>query len=142
MIKRKWQNIVWGELLAVLSLTMLQSGGLSSLQTMTLISALPFGLIMLVLCYRLAKAMYGDHVFHSARFPYGSSSWDGKLWKELLSRILIFSKKRDVKLFLNETVLQTFKEVSEALCENGIEAEITENPKNRPSVELVIKHDK
>lgn len=138
----KWQNIIWGGLLAVLSLTLLRSGGLSSLQTMTLISALPFGLIMLVLCYCLVKAMYGDYVFHNAKFHYGSSSWDGKHWKERLGRILTFSKKRDIKVFLNETVLEAFKEVLDALAANDIEAHIIENPKSRPSIELVIRHDK
>src|SRR3712207_8467995 len=51
----KWQNAFWGVLLALISMAMLYAGGLGSLQTMTLIAALPFGIIMLMLCIGLLK---------------------------------------------------------------------------------------
>src|SRR5690606_29953757 len=38
----KWQIVFWGVLLAVLALLLLNAGGLEALQSMTLITALPF----------------------------------------------------------------------------------------------------
>ncbi len=78
----KWQNPFWGLLLIVASLSLLRSGGLDSLQTMTLISALPFSLIMLVLCYGLIKALRVDLIFHLTPLTYGSVAWSGSNWKE------------------------------------------------------------
>ena len=45
----KWQSILWGSMLAVLAIGLLYSGGLEALQTMTVIMALPFSLIMVVM---------------------------------------------------------------------------------------------
>lgn len=138
----KWQNIFWGVLLIILSLTLLRAGGLASLQTMTLISALPFGLSMLLLCFSLWKALQIDHLFHNTKLPYGSIVWDGSRWKERLNRILTFSHKRDVKDFLNGTVKEAFGELQQELSENDIEAQIITGKNTALSIELFIRHDK
>ena len=138
----KWQNIFWGVLLIILSLTLLRAGGLASLQTMTLISALPFGLSMLLLCFSLWKALQIDHLFHNTKLPYGSIAWDGSRWKERLNRILTFSHKRDVKDFLNSTVKEAFGELQQELSENDIEAQIITGKNTPLSIELLIRHDK
>lgn len=138
----KWQNVFWGFLLVILSLALLRSGGLPSLQTMTLISALPFGLIMLLLCYCLWKALQIDHLFHNTKLPYGSMSWDASKWKERLNRILTFSEKKDVRTFLGETVKEAFEELQKELSLNNIESKIILGKNTDLSIELFIKHDK
>lgn len=138
----KWQNVFWGFLLVILSLALLRSGGLPSLQTMTLISALPFGLIMLLLCYCLWKALQIDHLFHNTKLPYGSMSWDASKWKERLNRILTFSEKKDVRTFLGETVKDAFEELQKELSLNNIESKIILGKNTDLSIELFIKHDK
>lgn len=138
----KWQNIFWGVLLVILTLTLLRSGGLESLQTMTLISALPFGLILLVLCFCLWKALQIDQLFHSAKLPYGSIAWDGHLWKERLERIATFARKKDMKSFLVDTVEPAFEELEKEFHKNEIEASIIKGRNTPLSIELFIKHDK
>ncbi|MFV0419820.1 MAG: BCCT family transporter [Dysgonomonas sp.] len=138
----KWQNIFWGILLAILSLVMLRSGGLGALQTMTLISALPFGLIMLLLCFCLWKALRIDHLFHSTELPYGSIAWNGSMWKERLNRIITFSQKKDIRSFLSNTVNGAFEEIKEELFKNNIVADIITGAKKDLSIELLIRHDK
>ena len=56
----KWQIVFWGILLAALALLLLNAGGLKALQTMTLITALPFALIMIVFIVSLMKALVVD----------------------------------------------------------------------------------
>lgn len=138
----KWQNVFWGILLTILSLALLRAGGLDSLQTMTLISALPFGLSLLLLCFSLWKALQIDHLFHNTKLPYGSIAWDGSKWKERLNRILTFSDKKDIKEFLNTTIKEAFTELQEELSKNGIEANIIKGKNTTLSIELFIKHDK
>lgn len=138
----KWQNIFWGVVLIILYLTLLRAGGLASLQTMTLISALPFGLSMLLLCFSLWKALQIDHLFHNTKLPYSSIAWDGSRWKERLNRILSFSHKRDIKDFLNHTVKEAFCELQQELSANDIEAEIIIGKNTPLSIELLIRHDK
>lgn len=138
----KWQNAFWGILLALISMAMLYAGGLSSLQTMTLISALPFGVIMLVLCLCLLMALRTDHLYHNSRIPYGSRNWTGEHWRERLTQILTFSQKTDVKNFIDGKVMPAFKELAAEFAKRGINAEIVSGQRGRLSAEISIEHDK
>jgi len=137
----KWQNAFWGILLATISLALLYAGGIRALQTMTLISALPFGLIMLILCFCLLKALRADELYRSAKIPYGSRNWDGHHWRERLTQILTFSQKQDIKRFLEDKVRPAFEELIQELSANGIDAEIREGQHGRLSLELCIAHE-
>src|SRR5574344_245969 len=78
----KWQNVFWGVLTALITMALIYAGGLKSLQTMTLISALPFGCIMFLLSFCLLKALRTDQLYNAAHMPYGSRNWDGDNWKQ------------------------------------------------------------
>lgn len=138
----KWQTAFWGVLLAIIAMVMLYMGGLQSLQTMTLIAALPFGLIMLALCVSLVKALHTDILYHRSRVPYGSQNWDGRLWRKRLSQVLTFSQKTDIQLFLREQVRPAFEALAQELTERGITTEIAEGKRGKMSIEIVIQHDK
>ncbi|MGI6243286.1 MAG: BCCT family transporter [Prevotella sp.] len=137
-----WQNAFWGVLLALSAMALLYAGGLSSLQTMTLISALPFGLVMILLCFGLIRAIRTDVLYYSIKIPYGSRNWDGKLWKKRLEQIITFSQKTDVKKFFAEKVRPAFEELQEEFGKNGIEANILTGRRGKLSMELHIPHDR
>src|SRR5690606_16060327 len=67
-ISPKWQTIGWGILLAVLALLLLNAGGLTALQSMTLITALPFSAIMLLFIISLIKALSIDRNYYERNF--------------------------------------------------------------------------
>lgn len=137
----RWQNAFWGILLALISMAMLYAGGLGSLQTMTLISALPFGIIMIILCFGLLKALRADVLYHETKLPYGSRNWDGSRWTERLALILTFYQKRDVARFFEDKVRPAFQELATELAKHGISAEIFEGKRGAYSLELQIMHD-
>ena len=137
----QWQKIFWGALLAIISMLLLSAGGISSLQTMTLLTALPFGLIMFILCFCLFKALRADELYRSAKIPYGSRSWDGRHWKERLQLILTFSQKQDVLRFFAEKVRPAFEELQKELAQNGVDAHIIEGKQGKLSIELAIPYD-
>lgn len=138
----KWQTAFWGALLAIISMIMLYVGGLQSLQTMTLIAALPFGLIMLLLCFCLIKALHTDIIYHRSRVPYGSQNWDGSRWRDRLTQVLTFSQRTDIQIFLDEKVRPAFEILSEELSSRGIDTEIIEGKRGKMSIEIMIQHDK
>ncbi len=137
----KWQNAFWGALLAVISMSLLYAGGLQSLQTMTLISALPFGFIMFALCLCLLYALRTDELYHGTKIPYGSRNWNGDHWHERLEQILTFSQKSDVKRFFAEKVKPAFEELQAELSGHGIDARILTGKQGPLSMELLIPHD-
>jgi len=137
----RWQTVFWGVMLALISLSLLYVGGIQSLQTMTLISALPFGFIMLLLCFSLMKALGTDARFRNAKIPYGSRNWNGDHWKERLGQIITFHKKTDIQRFFSKTVLPAFEELKAELSSNGIASDIHSGKQGKLSIELEIPHD-
>lgn len=138
----RWQNVFWGVLLVIVSLSLLRSGGLVSLQTMTLIMALPFGVIMLLLCFNLWKALLADDQYSSIKYSHASNSWNDYHWKLRLNKILSYSKRKDIKAFLNETVRDAFEEITIELKKNDIEATIIEEKSPIHYIELEIQYEK
>lgn len=139
-ISPKWQTIGWGILLATLALVLLNAGGLAALQSMTLITALPFSVIMLLFIVSLMKALIIDKNYYERDLSVTSTHWSGEYWKERLKLIISFNNKKSVSNFINTTVKSAFSELQQEFSENGIEAKINsyENPYR---IEIEIKHD-
>ncbi|MFF0740074.1 BCCT family transporter [Streptomyces sp. NPDC004111] len=55
-----WLVVLWGVLMAAVAAGLLVAGGLNSLQTATILVALPFVLVMLGLCWALMKELRED----------------------------------------------------------------------------------
>lgn len=138
----KWQSVYWGIMLIILPLALLKSGGLKALQTMTLISALPYSVVMLIVCYCLVRTLRQDLASYSATSPSVSRNFDPSHWKSRLEQILTFNQKEDIGKFMKDTVRPAFEMLLEELNEKGIKAEIISKEKPRLSIELLIHHDK
>ncbi|MEL1253620.1 BCCT family transporter [Flavobacterium sp. DGU38] len=136
----KWQTIGWGILLAVLALMLLNAGGLAALQSMTLITALPFSIIMLLFIISLMKALSIDRKYYEKDFSRTTVPWSGASWKDRLKQIVSFHDKLYVDEFINTRIHEAFKELESEFANNNIVAKINyyENPLRR---EIEIKHD-
>ncbi|MFD8947330.1 BCCT family transporter [Streptomyces xanthophaeus] len=70
-----WLVVTWGVLMAAVAAVLLVAGGLKSLQTATILVALPFVVVMLLLCWALVKELREDpgagparhHALHGMR---------------------------------------------------------------------------
>lgn len=135
----KWQMIFWGVLLAVLSLMLLNAGGLQALQTMTLITALPFAVIMVLFAISLMKALMIDYKYYEKGISVTTIPWSGNFWKERLKQMLSYETKGSVEIFINTEVMTAFEELKQEFSNNGIDAEI--NVFRKPlKIEFEIKH--
>jgi choline/glycine/proline betaine transport protein len=136
----KWQLTFWGALLALVALVLLNAGGLQSLQTMTLITALPFSIIMLLFCYSLVRGLIVDNNYYTKGFSVAASNWSGELWKERLQRILSSKSKESVNDFMQQTVQPALQELAAAFASKGTAATVqhTDNPMD---IALTIKHE-
>lgn len=61
---KNWVKLTWGLLIAVLAIVLLLSGGLKGLQSMAILTALPFVLLMVVMCYCLYKELSAESERH------------------------------------------------------------------------------
>ncbi len=137
----KWQSILWGVLLGGLSLFLLNAGGLEALQSMTLITALPFSIILLLFIVSLVKALTIDQAYYDRNFSKATVPWSGRLWKDRLKQIVATKNRQSIDLFLQTVVKDSFTELQAEFAENGIMAKI--NTQSNPAkIELVIEYDK
>lgn len=136
----KWQTVGWGILLSALALLLLNAGGLAALQSMTLITALPFSIIMLLFIVSLVKALSIDKSYYERDFSVSTIPWSGTSWRERLQQIVSFNDKESVSGFINTTVHEAFSDLQKEFAKNGIVAKINfhENPKR---TEIEITYD-
>ena len=135
----KWQLVFWGILLGLLSLVLLNAGGLQSLQTMTLITALPFSLIMCMFCYSLVVGLRIDYRYYNKGYSPAATNWSGEFWKERLNHILSYKNKDAVNSFIIDTVRPALEELANAFQEKQIVAMVS-GSENPFAVEITIKH--
>ncbi|TDQ59742.1 choline/glycine/proline betaine transport protein [Mesocricetibacter intestinalis] len=134
----KWQSILWGALLAILGLSLLYSGGLSSLQTMTLIIALPFMAIMIALCFGLWKGLMVDSQYSGKKFSQGSASWTGKGWKDRLEKIVNPTDRKDIRRFINQVARPAFRELVEEFENHDLTARMNFFEGKNPKIEFEV----
>lgn len=139
-VSPKWQIVFWGILLATLALMLLNAGGLQALQSMTLITALPFSIIILLFIVSLVKALTIDRRYYEKDFSASTVPWSGESWKQRLKQIVSFKDSKTVDTFIQTTVKSAFDELQTEFQANGIEAHVNiyEDPKR---IEIEIQHD-
>ncbi|MFA8435045.1 MAG: BCCT family transporter [Marinifilaceae bacterium] len=57
------QKIFWASMEGLIAIVLLIGGGLAALQTATIITGLPFAIILLIMCYSLYKTLKADVIF-------------------------------------------------------------------------------
>lgn len=139
----RWQAVMWGLLIAVVAITLMRAGGLGALQTMTLIVALPFAMLMVVMSFSLWKGMMADKQYFDAGLTPTSIFWSGQRWKERLSQMLNQTQQKDVLAFMQNLALPAMREL-QAELQGKYALDCTVNAlleNDEPAVELVIRKE-
>lgn len=138
----KWQAAMWGIVMSAVAITLLGIGGLATLQTMTLIVALPFAALMLIMCLSVWKAACADKKYFETKVTPTSIFWTGEFWKERLGQMLNQSQESDIVTFLKHTALPAMKELRQELVDtHNLTAEVSSSFGEEPSVEIRIRKD-
>ena len=121
-----WQRIYWAIGVGVVSAILLTAGGLNALQTMTIATALPFAIILLISLVGLIKALRIEtHKKASLAMnlhPHPSTTDSG--WEQRLSSIIQFPNKTAVTKFIVVNVRPAMEKVRLELASNQVESEI------------------
>jgi len=117
-----WQRLYWCSLEGVTAALLLLSGGLGALQTATLVSALPFTLVMIVLGAGLLKGMAADAARAQAH-PHRHTAQHPS-WTVRLERLLHNPSRKEVELFIGRVVEPRLREVADRMRHHGLEAKV------------------
>ena len=139
----RWQAVMWGVLMSVVAIVLMQSGGLANLQAMTLLVALPFAMLMLLMCCSLWKGLNADKKYFDTKVNPTSIFWTGDKWKERLEQMMNQTQEKDILRFLKHTVLPAMRELRQELIgKYDLSVQInTLFDQDEPAVELVIQKE-
>ncbi|MEQ8801404.1 MAG: BCCT family transporter, partial [Haliea sp.] len=125
-----WQRIFWASAAGAVAAALLLAGGLSALQTMTIASALPFSLIMIVAALGMWRALtIESHHQTSLKTEIQSrfSGTSGKgLWRRRLAGLVNHPDQAQVAEFITTTVRKAMFRVQRELDKQGWKAEVHE----------------
>lgn len=126
-----WQRIFWSILVGGLAIALLMTGGLESLQAATIASALPFTVIMILMCWGLLKAMHLDatkrSILRQARILPGTS----EDWRARLRLLAHNPLKVEVTGFIADKVIPALEEVAAELRKQELPVQVTRGEDGR-----------
>lgn len=125
-----WQRLFWTALMAFLAIVLLLSGGLGALQSATMLSALPFTLIMLLICWGLLKALHLDMIkmnaLQVARITPRAIQ-NPRSWQQRLGLIMHYPHSHsEVIKFIRTQVRKAFHSIQSEFERRGLTVEILE----------------
>ena len=123
-----WQRVYWAVGIGIVAAVLLLAGGLNALQTMTIASALPFTIVLLLAIIGLIKALRVEGFKQESQLitaiPH-SSNENNDSWQMRLRNIVDFPNKMNVNKFISQTVTPAFDSVAKELKESQINVEIS-----------------
>jgi len=123
-----WQRVYWAVGIGIVAAILSLAGGLNALQTMTIASALPFALVLLLAIVGLLKALrvegfkYDSQLINSIPLTSNESAND---WQQRLKNIVIFPNQSNVDKFIELVVKPAFASVSSEFSNHQIQTKIT-----------------
>lgn len=127
-----WQRAFWAILEGVLASVLLLAGGLGALQTMTIASALPFAIIMIIAAIGLWRALiiegHRDTSLVEGLHTRSANESVPRSWKKRLQSLLHFADRDSVSHFIADTVMDSLHHVGEGLKDSGWPAKVEHDP--------------
>ncbi|AKJ40665.1 Glycine betaine transporter BetP [Pragia fontium] len=139
-----WQRIFWSALMGVVAISLLFSGGLSALQTMTIASALPYSMVLLLSIYGLLKALRIDAYKRDSQqtttlAPSGNRN--PIPWQRRIRNIAYFPRRSHVKRFVDEVVAPAMQMVGDELQKQNITSQVVEGDNDKKMIEVDLGED-
>ena len=134
-----WQRFYWTIVIGIVACILLVNGGLSALQTMSIVSALPFTVVLIIAIYGTFMALSIESTKQQAMnvaVPQAPASKNDD-WKKRLSIIVNFPSKSKVLGFLNDKVQPALEKVAAELQNNQINSSVLIDA---DKMTLVVEH--
>ncbi|TLM79632.1 BCCT family transporter [Microbulbifer harenosus] len=121
-----WQRIFWSAIIGVVAIALLLAGGLASLQTAAIASALPFSVILLVAIYGLVKALRMDSAKRDAQSaPVAPISARNPVsWERRLRNLVQLPSLTEVHEYIDEIAEPAMTNFAAQMQKNGFVAEV------------------
>ena len=134
-----WQRIFWAICAGLVAAVLLLAGGLQALQTAALASALPFAVVMLLMCYGLLRALQTESEGTSIDLSIAADTPpDVSLsWQQRLASITSFYDQPEIAAFLGGTGRAALEAVAAQMQESGLAPVLTDSERR---IDLDVPH--
>ncbi|WP_415721087.1 BCCT family transporter [Photobacterium ganghwense] len=134
-----WQRIFWAVTEGVVAAVLLLTGGLGALQTASITAALPFTIVMVLVCWGLLKGLRKDGVRRQLLdLPAGTQVRGAAVaWEQRLKTILSYPTRDKARKFLEEVGLPALEDVAREIGKTNLEATIE---KEEGAISLTVWH--
>ena len=125
-----WQRIFWAICAGAVAAVLLLAGGLQALQTAAIVSALPFAVVMLFICYGLLRALQTENTGSSMDLSAAADApppTTGLSWQQRLASITHFYGRAEIAAFLDGVGRPALEAVAAQMRESGLVPELTQN---------------
>lgn len=133
-----WQRVYWALTVGIVGGILLYAGGLEALQTMTIIAALPFSIVLLLAMYGLFKALKVDTYKRESlqmTSVQPTANEADKDWRNRLENTISFPNEKTVRRFIEKVAEPALKEVHEEFTGHGFDVSIE---KDKDSIALTV----
>lgn len=114
-----WQRFFWAAMLGLVASTLLLAGGLKALQSMTIVSALPFAIIMLLGMAGLWRALviegYREESLQSSSQPNRHFARGPGVWQRRLAGLVDYPTRNQVENFIKGASYDSMVQVRQEL---------------------------
>ena len=133
------QRIFWTVLIALIAIALLLAGGLSSLQTAAIASALPFSVALLGAIWGFGRALRTDVTKRLTQTvtPYVNQTGD---WRQRLTTLLHYPGEATVRHFMATTVTKALQDFAAELSAHDVQARVVDELEDNGSLHLDALH--
>ena len=132
------QRSIWTVFIGLIAIVLLLAGGLGSLQTAAIASALPFSVALLFAMWGFWKALSQDVKKRDALMMQSNQSFDVS-WQDRLGNLLQYPTVTGVEDFQNVIVLPALKSFAAELKQQGLTAKVSTVDSNGEA-RIEVKH--
>ncbi|NBC34003.1 MAG: BCCT family transporter [Alphaproteobacteria bacterium] len=124
-----WQRIFWATTEGLVAAVLLLTGGLAALQTAAIAAALPFTLVMLVVCWGLMRGLRVETLRRvSLDMPVTTQVAGAQVpWQKRLQTIIAHPDRRNAERFVGRVVQPALEDVAEEVRKTGLDAGVQAN---------------
>lgn len=136
-----WLRLFWAAATGLITLGLLFAGGFSSLQSVSVIAGLPFSIILVLYMVSMWKSLKEEGQYRKASTVDTANVLNsGKNWKARLQRIVSFPDGKQVRRFMQASVLPAMQDVTAELTAGGLTATVIAHEASADQLEGLSLH--
>ncbi|HET8791288.1 MAG TPA: choline BCCT transporter BetT, partial [Modicisalibacter sp.] len=121
-----WLRVFWSSIIGLITVVLLMAGGLKTLQSAVVITALPFSVVIFLTMIGMYRSLKVEVDKADARQQVVASGVAGSDWRERLDRTLDGSTHDGAQATLRHAIRPALVQLAEELTQRGQHATVTE----------------